>query len=192
LLWGLWFCSVICYYGLSFVTPLYFAFQNRNEYFVTFVSAMAEIPGLIVTSQMVDRLGRKKTKGILYLLCGIFTMLLSFSSLPYSLLVISAIIARGSMAGAFDDLYVYTPEVYPTQVRAFGLGVCSAVARVAGIVVSYLSFRNTNGSQAAGAVFIYALCAFTAALLSTFLPYETMGAALQDEEDGDEDRMLLQ
>lgn len=47
LLWGLWFSSVISYYGLSFVTPLYFSFQNHNEYFVTMLSALAEIPGMV-------------------------------------------------------------------------------------------------------------------------------------------------
>ena len=46
--------------------------------------------------------------------------------------------------------YVYTPEVYPTTSRAFGLGLCSAVARIAGIIVSYISFSNENASEAAG------------------------------------------
>jgi len=38
LLWGLWFSAVISYYGISFITPLYFSFNGHNEYVVTLLA----------------------------------------------------------------------------------------------------------------------------------------------------------
>ena len=183
LLFGLWFCSVISYYGLSFVTPLYFAYQNHNEYVVTLLAALAEIPGMVTTSYLVDKVGRKKTKMVMFTIGGISTLVLSMNSLPFGVLSIAAVVARGSVLGAFNDLYVYTPEVYPTTSRAFGLGLCSSVARVAGIIVSYISFSSESASEAAGAVFVYSMAAFLGAVLSFCLPYETKGVALNDDSE---------
>src|SRR2546429_4117545 len=36
--------------------------------------------------------------------------------------------------GAWGVLYSYTPELYPTSVRASGFGVAAAVARIGGVV----------------------------------------------------------
>ncbi|QDZ18778.1 MFS general substrate transporter [Chloropicon primus] len=184
LLWGLWFCSVISYYGLCFVTPLYFSFQHQNEYAVTLLSALAEIPGMVATSYLVDRIGRKRTKAVMFSIGGIATFVLSVSSLPFGVLTLAAIVGRGSVLGAFNDLYVYTPEVYPTSSRAFGLGLCSAVARIAGIIVSYISFANESASEAASAVLVYSLCSFAGAVISMCLPIETKGRRLDGNEVG--------
>ena len=181
LLWGLWFCSVVSYYGLSFVTPMYFAYQHQNEYLVTFVAALAEVPGMLVTSHLVDSVGRRRTKVIMYSAAAIATFVLGLRGLPFPILVLAAVTARGSALGAFNDLYVYTPEVYPTKIRNFGLGVCSAVARVAGILVSFVSFRNESAKEAAGAVMVYAGASLVGAALSALLPFETKGAKMQDE-----------
>jgi len=39
-------------------------------------------------------------------------------------------IARCFISGAFQAAYVYTPEYYPTVMRAIGLGTCSGMARI--------------------------------------------------------------
>ena len=37
------------------------------------------------------------------------------------------------MNGAYAGLYAYTPEVFPTHVRATGSGLASAIGRIGGI-----------------------------------------------------------
>merc|ERR1711981_1137867 len=120
---------------------------------------------------------------VMFTIGGFSTLVLSMNSLPFVVLSIAAVVARGSVLGAFNDLYVYTPEVYPTTSRAFGLGLCSSVARVAGIIVSYISFSSESASSAASAVFIYALGAYMGAVLSMCLPYETKGRKLEDNAE---------
>src|SRR5207237_5857795 len=41
--------------------------------------------------------------------------------------------------GAWGIVYTYTPELYPTSVRATGSGVAAAVGRVGGIIGPYLT-----------------------------------------------------
>lgn len=47
--------------------------------------------------------------------------------------------ARGIIAGVFQAAYVYTPEVYPTSLRAVGVGSCSAMARLGAMVTPYVA-----------------------------------------------------
>ena len=64
------------------------------------------------------------------------------------------------------------------------MGLCSAVARVAGIIVSYISFSNESASEAAGAVRVYAMAAFAGGVLALLLPIETKGKKLEDADEG--------
>ena len=51
---------------------------------------------------------------------------------------------RGLATGAFQAAYAYTPEVYPTNVRAIGMGVHVAAARVGAIVTPYVAQVKDN------------------------------------------------
>ena len=63
-----------------------------------------------------------------------------FFSLPYRIwLTVFLFVCRALIAGAFQALYVYTPEVYPTRVRALGLGISSTVGRIGGIISPYIA-----------------------------------------------------
>ena len=44
---------------------------------------------------------------------------------------------RAFVTGVFQAVYVYTPEVYPTSVRALSLGVHTSAARVGAIITPY-------------------------------------------------------
>jgi putative MFS transporter len=42
------------------------------------------------------------------------------------------------MNGAFAGLYVYTPEIFPTEIRVTGVGVASAFGRIGSITAPVL------------------------------------------------------
>lgn len=87
--------------------------------------------------------------------------------------------ARGIIAGVFQAAYVYTPEVYPTTLRAVGVGSCSAMARLGAMITPYVA-QVLLKSSILTAVMIYGSAAILAALACLMLPIETSGKDLAD------------
>ena len=50
-----------------------------------------------------------------------------------------AMLGKMAISASFNMLYLYTGELMPTVVRSVGLGSCSMVARIAGMVAVYSS-----------------------------------------------------
>ena len=50
-----------------------------------------------------------------------------------------AMLGKMAISASFNMLYLYTGELLPTVVRSVGLGSCSMVARIAGMVAVYSS-----------------------------------------------------
>jgi len=46
---------------------------------------------------------------------------------------------RAFAIGVFQAVFVYTPEVYPTSVRAAAMGFCSASSRIGGIITPFIA-----------------------------------------------------
>ena len=65
--------------------------------------------------------------------------MLSYSSLYRIVLTVILFVCRGLMAGAFQAIFVYTPEVYSTTVRGLGLGISSTFGRIGGVLVPYVA-----------------------------------------------------
>ena len=57
----------------------------------------------------------------------------------FLLQVIVLFIARGMSSAFFQAVYVYTPEVYPTNLRAVALGSGSAAARIGAMITPYVA-----------------------------------------------------
>ena len=47
--------------------------------------------------------------------------------------------ARGFITGAFQAVYVYTPEVYPTGARGVSLGVMTSAARIGALITPFIA-----------------------------------------------------
>jgi putative MFS transporter len=82
--------------------------------------------------------------------------------------------------GAWGVVYTYTPELYPTSVRATGAGVAAAVGRVGGIIGPYLTavlvpVIATNGTFA----LFMGLLVVTAVAVAV-LGEETRGRSLEE------------
>jgi len=177
MLWIIWFIDAFAYYGVVIMTPAYFQAKDTSEDLVegvflsTFITSIAEFPGLAICAAMVDRLGRKKTQSYAFALCSValFMLIIDF---PFAILVMFAIFARMSIAGTFATIYVYTPEVYPTPIRSTGVGMCVAFARVGAILAPYIVELFTDSEIWVPICFFAASC-FCASIISLLMPQET-------------------
>jgi len=140
MLWIAWFCISIGYYGTFTWLPniLYqrgFDFVKTYQY--VFIMALAQLPGYFSAAYLVERWGRRITLAAYLILSGVFTYLFAIvSGLPA--IIVAAIWMSFFTLGAWGVLYAYTPESYPTEIRATGMGAASGMTRIAGAIAPTL------------------------------------------------------
>lgn len=81
--------------------------------------------------------------------------------------------------GAWGALYAYTPEVYPTEIRATGMGAASSMTRIAGALAPLVGGLLLPVSLPA-ALTVYAAAFVTGGLVVLVAGTETRGQALAD------------
>jgi MFS transporter, putative metabolite:H+ symporter len=98
----------------------------------------AVIPGYVFGGHVVEWLDRKYAILFSFITIGLCGTLFGLSRAPREIMLFGGLtvflLALGSTA-----IYTYTPELYPTEIRATGMGIASAWGR-AGAVTLLLSF----------------------------------------------------
>uniref|UniRef100_A0A8C5IWQ7 Synaptic vesicle 2-related protein n=1 Tax=Junco hyemalis TaxID=40217 RepID=A0A8C5IWQ7_JUNHY len=189
LLWFIWFSNAFSYYGLVLLTTELFQevkakcsltceYLTEEDYTDLLWTTLSEFPGVLVTLWIIDRIGRKKTMALSFLVFS-FCSLLLFLCVGRNILTVLLFIARAFISGGFQAAYVYTPEVYPTATRALGLGTCSGMARVGALITPFIAQVMLESSVYL-TLLVYSGCCLLAALASCFLPIETKGRGLQE------------
>lgn len=126
----------ISYHGVFVYLPVKlsgegFGFMRGQAFLI--LLALIQLPGFALSAFGVERWGRKPTL-IGFLLFSAFGCLLySFGKSPV-LVVGSTLLMSFSLLGTWGALYAFTPEVYPTDLRASGMGTAGAMARFGGLV----------------------------------------------------------
>ena len=135
-LFSAWALISVAYYGVFVYLPVKlsaqgFGFMRGQEFLI--VLALAQVPGYALAAYGVERWGRKPT------LIG-FLLLSAIGCLGYSVGSATAVVVGATLLmsfallGTWGALYAFTPEVYPTALRASGMGLAGAVARFGGLL----------------------------------------------------------
>jgi putative MFS transporter len=130
-----WMFISIAYYGVFVYLPVKLSaegmgFMRGQEFLI--VLALAQLPGFALSAYAVERYGRKPTLIGFLLLSAVGCLLYSLgNSVP--LIVGSTLLMSFSLLGTWGALYAFTPEVYPTDLRASGMGLAGAIARLGGL-----------------------------------------------------------
>ncbi|CAI5471564.1 unnamed protein product [Closterium sp. Yama58-4] len=158
----------------------------------------AELPGLLLSAFIVDRVGRRTTIAAMLAAAALALLpLLLHSLLPgLSVLALAArpaatvaalFVARAAIMGSFQTLFMFAPELNATSVRSSGLGFASSFSRLGGIVCPYVAVTLVQGCQLSTALSLFVAVPLTAAIATTFFPVETARRALIEVhvEDGE-------
>jgi len=86
------------------------------------------------------------------------------------------------MACGFITAYVYTPELYPTNIRAIGCGMGGAWLKIAAIFSPMLIGSTIGSGNISNAFLLLALVPILAAITIHFLGIETKGKVLEQLE----------
>ena len=199
ILWFIWFANAFSYYGIVLLTTEMFQIGNAckateankqniepfcylkclqtQDYIDLLYTTIAEFPGLFITMIIIELIGRKKTMAIEFIIFSLFVFLINIC-VTRSVLIVFLFVARCFISGAFQAAYVYTPEYYPTVMRAVGLGTCSAMARIGAIITPFIAQVLLRLSPYL-AISIYGTVALLASIACMLLPVETKGRELK-------------
>ena len=157
--WVLWFCCFSTTYGLFTWLPTLYRtvyklplVQSLNYGLITNVAGMA---GAVLCAFTIDRVGRRPWF-VGALMGGGVTLSVIWALSPTTATVLLVLVSLGSfvLSSVAIGLNLYTPELYPTRIRAAGTSVGGAWQRVAAflgpIVVGFLVPNYGLGS-----VFLY-------------------------------------
>ncbi|NXJ92686.1 S22AD protein, partial [Corythaixoides concolor] len=170
-----WFADSLVYYGLSLNVTSF----GMDIYLTQLAFGVVELVARSSCIFLLQWFGRKKPQAVLLLLSGL--MCLIITGIPEDQAVVTtvlAIIGKFMASASFSTSYVYSAELFPTVVRQTGVGLCSMLARVSGIMAPLISLLGQYHQAVPMA--IYGSAPVVVGLLCVLLP-ETRGVDLVDD-----------
>ncbi|OAY69210.1 Organic cation/carnitine transporter 7 [Ananas comosus] len=193
LLWIVFFGNAFAYYGIVLLTSELSDVNRRcalrevhssqqqdaNLYKDVFITSFAEIPGLVLSAAIVDRVGRKVSMwAMLFTSCAFLAPLIFQQKEAMTTSLLFG--ARACIMGSFTVLYIYAPEVYPTSVRSTGVGVASSMGRIGGVVCPIVAVGLVENCRQMEAILLFEVVMLLAGLGAFLFPFETKCRELSD------------
>ena len=181
MLWILWFAVTFAYYGFFTWIPsllVKLGFNVTQSFDYSLFIYVAQIPGYYTAAFLSEKIDRKRTITA-YLIGGAISAFLLANARDGTSITAAGVCLSFFMNGTYAGLYSYTPEVYPTAIRATGMGVASAIGRVGGIAAP-LIIGFTFNTIGFGGVFGMTTAVLAAAALAVLiLGLSTAGKTLE-------------
>ena len=183
--WALWFCAYFVTYGVTAWLPtLYrtvFHLDVPTALKYALITQAAGLIGSTTAALCIDRTGRR----------GWFALAFAAGALPFLVLGMEGASTAGmvllcaTLAYPFIGLnslscYLYTPEIYPTRLRALGCSTATVWLRF-GSAIAPAAVGFVLNRFGIGAVFLmFAGVAMVGALVGGLLLTETRGRVLEE------------
>ncbi|XP_053980028.1 organic cation transporter protein-like isoform X1 [Hylaeus volcanicus] len=170
-----WLTNTFVYYGLSLNSVAFAGDKYANFILV----AIVEIPAYFLTWFMTDYVGRKITLSSTFLLSGAFCLAIQFVPTG-SWTFLPLILYMGGkwcITMSFSTVYIYTAELFPTNMRHSLLGICSMTGRMGSILSPQTPLLAQIMPELP--LILFGCMGLSAGLLSLIFP-ETLGTKLPD------------
>ncbi|CAH2047607.1 unnamed protein product, partial [Iphiclides podalirius] len=155
-----WIAAAFTYYGLTINSV-----SLSGEKHVNFALNMAmEIVASLLIMMALERFGRRRSILASFALCGVACVTPLFVS-HFSASLWLYFVGKLGATAAFNSLYVYTAELFPTRVRSRALATCSLVGRVGSVLAPQTPLLSKPVQT-----LLYGGCALSAALVLLAVP----------------------
>jgi len=177
-----WFAFGACYFGVVMLLPRLFETDGKSSacdikfnYGELLIPCGAEVLGLIWTIAWIDTVGRRWTTCVSFFTGGAACMVLGFRNLNMTILTLAASIGRGAQMAASCAIYVHTPEVFPTHLRAQTHALLNLICKIAAAFAPFLISKEVPQKVCAA---VFMSLSFAGGIAILFLP-ETAGIDLE-------------
>jgi putative MFS transporter len=183
MLWILWFGIVYSYYGIFTWLPSLMVGQGYSiikTFGCVLIMTLAQLPGYFAAAYLVDRIGRKATLAGFLAASAICAYFFGQGGSSEAVLVWGSLMSFFNL-GAWGVVYTYTPELYPTRMRALASGWAAAIGRIGGIIAPTIVGYMVAGDGGFTKVFMmFAAVMLLVAAVVWILGEETKGKSLQE------------
>lgn len=186
MLWGLWFLGMFGYYGLFSWLPSLFVKAGHTmvkSFLYVLIMQIAYVPNQIVCAYLMDKFGRKWLLAINLFLAGIAAIAYGWAlgnNVTTGIVVLLGVITSFFVSAIWGITYTYTPELYPTRVRATGVSAASACSRIGSFLAPIVIGAGLSSIGISGVFGIVAGAFILGAFLVAALGIETKGMILKD------------
>ncbi|EMP25795.1 Solute carrier family 22 member 6-A [Chelonia mydas] len=180
-----WFSTSFSYYGLAMDLQNF----GVSIYVIQLIFGAVDFPAKVLVTISMSYIGRRITLSAFLLLAGLVIIANIF--VPRELQIVRtslAVIGKGCLSAAFNCVFLFTTELYPTPIRQTGLGFGSTMARVGGIVAPLAKMLDEYFSFLPPIV--YGAAPIISGIAATFLP-ETLNQPLPDTVEEVESRSRM-
>ncbi|XP_064084803.1 organic cation transporter protein-like isoform X2 [Macrobrachium nipponense] len=131
-----YFVAATVFYGLSLNGTNF----SADPFIYMILSGLMEVPAYSVTAPVIQKFGRKKTTVFGFAVTGVAILALAFISEDVVWLVMTfALVGKMLISVAFQTIYVYVNELFPTVVRGEGLGVAFIASKIGSVIAPYIT-----------------------------------------------------
>ena len=182
--WTLWACAYFITNGLNNWMPTLYS----SVYHLSLGEALragtfnnvAQVAILIVCAFAIDAVGRRRWTVLGFVAGGMLLATLgTFAAHSVTAVIALVTVSYGIVGSVNAVLYLYTPEIYPTRIRALGTGAATCWLRLASaagpVFVGYLV-----AAQGTAAVFLMFAAAGIIGAVAALAMLETRNKRLED------------
>ncbi|MFE7423128.1 MFS transporter [Rhodococcus sp. NPDC057529] len=193
--WLVWFVNVFAFYGFFTWIPtllLQRGIEVTKSFEFTIIIYMAQIPGFFSAAWVSERIDRKNTIALYLTGATASAIWLSQSGSP-ALILTSGALLSFFLNGSVAATYSYTPELFPTHVRATATGLASAFGRIGSITAPIIIGFSSATIGFAGVFGVTAAILFAGVFGVIVLGVSTVGVSLEDlnEKPSDPEQVPL-
>jgi putative MFS transporter len=182
--WVIWFSAYSVNYGLSiWMTTVYrtvFKLPLDQSLRYGLITQAVGLLGTLICALAIDHVGRRLWFALSFAAAALALAALAMYPTPTAEQVLTSItIAYFFISSVNIGVYLYTPELYPTRVRALGVGTATAWLRFASMIgPTVVGMMIASGLPA---VFVtFAAVAAVAAAITGLFAVETKGRVLEE------------
>jgi putative MFS transporter len=190
--WVIWFVITFCYYGFFSWIPTLLIGRGitvTRSFEFSIIIYLAQIPGYFSAALLNDRIERKFTIAIYLAGAAVSAYWLSQSN-DSAVIVLAAAVLSFFLNGTYAGVYAYTPELFPTWMRAMGTGTASAVGRVGSILAPTI-IGVFSASLGFGGVFTLTTVVLAVGVIAvTLFGVRTAGLALEGINRGEGEKLV--